>query len=105
MKQLGNGKTLKKPIKEADDNGSESLIRLIQVMRGDLDINKKVIEMLKLNSYQRRSVLNNWLERLRIENAPQNLLSALSSLFDDDVARQTLELINRSKIKDNDLNR
>jgi hypothetical protein len=89
---------LKKPIKKANDNESESLIRLIQVMRDDDLINKKVIEMLKLNSYQRRSVLNNWLERLRIEYAPHNLLNALSCLFDDKIAEQVLTLINDHKI-------
>jgi hypothetical protein len=98
MKKWRTGKTLKKPIKEANDNESESLIRLIQVMRDDSLINKKVIEMLKLDSYQRRSVLNNWLERLRVENAPDNLLSALSCLFDDKIAEQVLTLINDRKI-------
>ena len=89
---------MKKPIKEANDNESESLIKLIQVMRDDSLINKRVIEMLKLNSYQRRAVLNNWLERLREQNAPQKLLSALSCLFDDKIAEQVLALINDRKI-------
>ena len=98
MKKQTSGSTLKKPVEEAKDNESESLIRLIQVMRGDDVINKKVIELLKLASYQRRSVLNNWLERLRVENAPQNLLNALSCLFDDNIAEQVLVLINNQKI-------
>ena len=89
---------MKKPINEANDNESESLIRLIQVMRDDDLINKKVIEMLKLDSYQRRSVLNNWLERLRKQKAPQNLLNALSCLFDDKTAEQVLAIINDHKI-------
>jgi hypothetical protein len=95
---IENGRALKKPIKKANDNESKYLIRLIQTMRDDDLINKKVIEMLKLDSYQRRSVLNNWLERLRMENAPQNLLSALSCLFDDKIAEQVLALINDPKI-------
>ena len=76
----------------------ESLNRLIQIMRDDEVINKKVIEMLQLHSFQRRSVLNNWLERLQGKNAPQNLLSALSCLFDDKVVEQVLALINDHKI-------
>jgi hypothetical protein len=80
------------------DNELKPFIKLIQVMRDDSVINKKVIKMLKLDSYQRRTVLNNWLERLRIENAPDNLLGALSCLFDDKVAEQVLALINDRKI-------
>jgi hypothetical protein len=98
MKKQVRERTVKKPIKQASDDESESLIRLIQVMRDDDVINKKVIEMLKLASYQRRSVLNNWLERLRMEHAPQGLLCALSCLFNDKIAEQVLTLINDQKI-------
>jgi hypothetical protein len=80
------------------NNQYESLSRLIQVMRDDGVINEKVITMLQLDSYQRRSVLNNWLEQLQMQNAPQNLLSALSCLFDDKVAEQVLTLIDNRKI-------
>ena len=89
---------MKKSIKKANDNEFDSLIRLIQVMRDDSVINKKVLEMLKLDSYQRRYVLNNWLERLRGQNASQKLLNALSCLFDDKIAERILALINDQKI-------
>jgi hypothetical protein len=80
------------------NNELESFLRLIQIMSDDQVINKKVITMLQLDSYQRRSVLNNWLEWLRMQNAPQNLLSGLSCLFDDKVVEQVLTLINNHKI-------
>jgi hypothetical protein len=80
------------------NNQFESLGRLIQVMRDDSVINEKVIQMLQMDSYQRRTVLNNWLERLRRQNAPGNLLSALSCLFDDKVAEKVLAIINDHKI-------
>ena len=67
-------------------------------MQDDSLINEKVITMLRLDSYQRRSLLNNWLEKLRKQNAPQNLLSALSCLFDDNVAEEILILIRNRKI-------
>jgi hypothetical protein len=63
-------------------------------MRHDEIINKNITVLLQLDLYQRRLVLNEWLEQLRIQNAPQNLLNALSSLFDDKVAEQVMELIN-----------
>jgi hypothetical protein len=80
------------------DNQFEPFIKLIQVMRDDSVINKKVIKILQLDPYQRRSVLNNWLERLRRQNAPEKLLSALSCLFDDKVAEQVLSLIDDHEI-------
>lgn len=76
----------------------ESLGRLIQIMRNDEVINKKVTILLQMDSYQRRLVLNNWLKRLQKQNASQKLLTALSSLFDDKVAEQVLTLINSRKI-------
>jgi hypothetical protein len=67
-------------------------------MQDDEVINKKVITVLQMDSYQRRLVLNNWLEKLRKQNASQKLLTALSCLFDDKVAEQVLTLIDNRKI-------
>ena len=86
------------PIKNDMDNQFGSLEKLIQVMREDPLINEQVIQMLKMHSYQRRSVLNSWLEQLRIRHASENLLSALSCLFDDKIAKEVLTLINNRKI-------
>ena len=80
------------------DSEIKPFIKLIEVMRDDPVINKKIIKMLQLDSFQRRSVLNNWLEQLRMENAPDNLLNALSCFFDDKVAEKVLTLINDRKI-------
>ena len=71
------------------------LDQLIQAIRHDPVIKKHIIKMLKMDSYPRRFVLNNWLEQLRRNKAPQDLLSALSCLFDDIVADQVLMLINK----------
>ena len=83
---------------EKAENEFEPFIKLIQVMRDDPLINKKVIKMLKQNSYQRRIILNNLLEQLRRQNAPESLMQALSCLFDDIVAEKVLTLINNRQI-------
>ena len=77
------------------DNSLESFGTLIEIMRDDKDINEKVMVVLRLDSFKRRIILNNWLEQLRIQKAPQNLINALSSLFDDKVAEQVLQFINK----------
>jgi len=69
----------------------------MEVMKKDPLINDKVIQMLKMASFQRRSVLNSWLEQLRNRNASENLLSALSCLFDDKIAEEVLTLISNHK--------
>jgi hypothetical protein len=54
--------------------------------------------MLKLDSYKRRIVLNNWVEQLRRQQASAKLLNALSCLFDDAIAEEVLTIINNSLI-------
>jgi len=92
------GKSVQPTKPEDIDNDFELLKKLVQVMRDDPLINEKIIKLLRMDSFQRRAVLNNWLEQLRIRKAPDNLLQALSSLFDDKIADQVLAIINGCKI-------
>ena len=87
-------KTIKSSMLQNETSEIKSISKLIRVMRQDPLINKKVIKMLNMKSYQRRSVLNNWLEQLRRKNAPEHLKQALSCLFDDRNAHDILTLIN-----------
>ena len=76
----------------------ETFIKLMQVIQKDPLINEKVNQLLKLESYQRRYNLNIWLEQLRMRQASENLLKALSYLFDDKIAKEVLTLINKRLI-------
>lgn len=80
------------------EESTEKLADLIQTVMEDPDIRKRIVEVLKLSSFERRTVLNNWLEQLRHLKAPENLLKALSCLFDDKIAEEVLKLINCHKI-------
>ena len=83
-----------KPSQMVDlDKDYESFINLIQVMRDDPVVNEKVLTILKLDSFHRRTVINIWLEQLRRQNAFENLRQALSCLFDDKVAAKVLKII------------
>jgi hypothetical protein len=79
---------------------SDQFSHLIQVIKDDEKINNRVIQLLKLDSYQRRNVLNRWLEQLRRDNASEDLTEALSFLFDNDIAKKLSIIINRNHIKD-----
>ena len=83
------------PLTKENNNSIKAFGRLIQIMQTDEFINKKVTEALKLDAYRRCQVLNKWLEHLRIQKAPQNLLNALSCLFDDKIAKQVLKFISK----------
>jgi hypothetical protein len=79
------------------DTWHEEIACLVQTAREDPVIKQRMLKMLQLNSYDRRSVLNIWLEQLRLRNASEELLYVLSCLFDDAIAQKTLSLINKSK--------
>ena len=80
------------------DVKSEQFAHLIQVIRDDREINTRLIHLLKLDSYQRRNVLNRWLEQLRRKSASENLRQALSCLFDDKVTKKVLTIINNNRV-------
>ena len=73
----------------------EPLVTLLKAMRKDPVINKKVVNLLKMDSFPRHIVLSNWLEQLRRKNAPAKLTQILLYLFDDIVAEKVLLLINK----------
>ena len=79
-----------------------SIERLLKAMRYDPVINKKVVNILNMDSYQRRIVLSNWLEHLRLNNAPKNLMQALACLYDDILAQKVLTLVNKHKINNSE---
>jgi hypothetical protein len=101
IRQEGYKNIMKSSKPQNKDEEYEPFLKLIQVMRDDPLINEKVSETLKLDSYHRRTVLNNWLEQLRQQKAPESLRRALSSLLDDAIANEVLRLINNHRIKNN----
>ena len=84
------------------NNLSQSFTSLLQVIKRDEEINSRVVQMLKLKPFQRRLLLNKWLEQLRRKKAPEKLMQALSCLFDDSIAAKVLSLVNNNKIKNSE---
>jgi hypothetical protein len=79
------------------NNDYSDIKRLIQVMQIDPIVRERVLHMLKLDSYNRRMLLNNWLEQLRTHKASEHLLSALVCLFDDKITARILDLIDENE--------
>jgi hypothetical protein len=82
-----------------DDQRFESFNTLLQIIQNDPLIHHKINALLTLNSFQRRSVLNYWLEHLTHQNSHENLCQALVCLFDDKIAKKVLKIIRRNDEK------
>jgi ubiquinone biosynthesis protein Coq4 len=93
----GNFMTLVKT--DTTNSYFESLVKMIQAMQKDPVINEKVVEMLRLDPYRRRIILNNWLEQLQLQRASLKLLNAFACLFDDSIAERVLTLITNHQLK------
>jgi hypothetical protein len=72
---------------------SEAFANLLQLIIEDQEINSRVVQLLKLDSFRRRLLLNKWLEQLRRKGAAPKLMQALSCLFDNDVAEKSLSFL------------
>jgi hypothetical protein len=79
------------------DRDFDSFNTLIEVMRDDHIINEKITTLLKMDSYQRRYILNYWLGQLQRQNAHENLCQALACLFDDKIASRVLKIISTNQ--------
>ena len=72
---------------------SEPFTNLVQIITEDQEINTRIVQLLKLDSFRRRLLLNKWLEKLRRKGATNKLMNALSCLFDNDIAEKTLSFL------------
>ena len=88
---------MKLPKLFTSEGKTDPFIKLINVMRNDSIIKNRIKKMLELDSFNRRTVLNRWLEQLRRKSASENLRQALSCLFDDSVAKKVLTIINNHR--------
>ena len=72
---------------------NETFIRLIQAAQDDPEFRMQVVSILSLNSFNRQSVLNTFIDSMRLNNESEELIEALASIRDDDVAEVALKAI------------
>jgi len=78
---------------EQDDD----LITLISVAQEDPLIRNQLLSILRQPEFQRQSIVNTWLEDLKLTGAPLELQNGLSALLDEKVADQALDLLNQTE--------
>lgn len=69
---------------------NEKFITLMQVASEKPDVRKRLMTILKLDRFNRQSLLNTWLRDLKLKGAPRDFIEALSFFLDDDVAEKAL---------------
>ena len=72
---------------------NDAFIRLIQIAQEDKEIREQLIKILSLNSFNRKSALNTFIEHMLLKKAPKEFVEAVSSLLDENVAKKTLEIL------------
>ena len=68
---------------------------LVKTIIDDSMIKQRITELLDMSPFKRRSVLNIWLEKLKMKNAPVELQQAIFLMFDDSIAEKVLKRIKK----------
>ena len=72
---------------------NEDFITLIRVAQEDSEIKSQLSSILALDSFNRKSALNTFLEELRLRQAPKEFILAMATLLDEEVAEQVLKIL------------
>jgi len=79
--------------KKAND---DNFVTLLSVAHDSPQIRVQLLSILRHTPFQRKSLINTWLEDLKLAGAPPELQNALSALLDEDVADRALLLLQES---------
>ena len=79
--------------KKAND---DNFVTLLSDAQDSPQIRLQLLSILRHTPFQRKSLINTWLEDLKLAGAPRELQNALSALLDEDVADRALLLLQES---------
>ena len=74
----------------------DDFVTLLSVAQDSPQIRVQLLSILRHTPFQRKSLINTWLEDLKLAGAPSELQNALSALLDEDVADRALLLLQES---------
>jgi hypothetical protein len=86
--------------KEQAPGVSDTFVRLIEIAQEDLEIKQQILSILSLDSFNRKSALNTYIQNMKLKGAPGDFISAVATFLDDEVAEKALSLLKESD-KDN----
>jgi len=73
----------------------ETFIRLIQIARDNPEIREKILGILYMDPFNRKSALNTFIEQMRLKGAPREFVSAVACFLDDQVAESALSILKK----------
>ena len=72
---------------------------MMAVAKEDVEIRSKLLGLLSLDSFNRKSALNTFVEEIRLRQAPRKFINAIAYLLDDRIAAEALNFL-REKLPD-----
>ena len=72
---------------------NDPFITLIRVVQENTEIRERLFTILTLDKFNRESILNSYLEEMRLKQAPAEFISAIACLLDYDIAQKALEIL------------
>ena len=71
----------------------ETFVRLIQVAQEEPEIGNRLKSILTQDDFNRKSMINTWIEELKLQKAPSDFIKELSYFLDESVARSALDML------------
>ena len=75
---------------------NESFILLMRVAREDAGVRRHLLTILSQTPFNRTSMLNTFINEMRLRKAPAEIISAVACLLDHEVALQAVEMLTGS---------
>lgn len=72
---------------------NEDFVTLIQVARENEDIRNQLLVILSQDAFNRVSIINSFIEDMRLKSAPKELISAIACLLDESAAEKAFEIL------------
>lgn len=69
------------------------IVEMINAATVDPEIKKSLVLILRMDTFQRRAAIGSLITRLRLQQAPEGLITGLSQLEDDNFAATALALL------------
>jgi hypothetical protein len=74
-------------------SSTDPFMSLMVVATEDEAVQQHLLAILRQDSFNRHSLLNTWIEDLKLQSAPESFTRALGFLLDDDVAERALSIL------------
>lgn len=71
----------------------EKLISLVQLAMEDQKVFDQLSYILSLETFHRKSAINSLIDTMNMNNAPEEIVSVMSCLLDDQIAEQTKKIL------------